>query len=142
MHNMVLTRLARGGFNKVGDWKSDSKETKFSGRFSASYHYRPSGAEVNASSIRMVDTTKFADCFNVLSVNANHVTVGPDVKLYDKGEVIAERQEKIGNHIVGFSPEINKALAEETQYYLDQIADGHLPPALPRSRLGRVRPAL
>ena len=53
-----------------------------------------------------------------------------------------ERQENAGNHIVGFTPEINDALAAEMQHYLDLVAEGREPPYLPKSRLGRKNVSL
>ena len=142
MTNMVLTRFARGGYETSGDWKSTgSGPTQLDGRWQASYHKRPSGAEISTDKIRMVDTAELANSYRVLDADSNSVTVGPGKTAHGgAGPKIAEVQEEAGNHIVGFTTEINNALAAETQHYLDLIADGKEPPYLPKSRLGRTKP--
>ena len=142
MTNMVMTRFARGGYEKPGDWKSTgSGPTKFNDRWSEKYNTRPSGDEVSPDKIRDVDTGELANSYRVLSADANQVTVGPGKTSHGgAGPKIAKREEDGGNHIVGFTREINTALAQETQYYLDRIAEGREPPYLPKSRLGRSRP--
>ena len=145
MTNMVVTRFARGGYEQKGDWKSASGHRKFQDRWSKSYNVRPSEDIVTPDKIRNVDTTTLSSNYRVLSADANQVTVGPNKTVRNPITntpitKIAEREERIGNHIVGFTREINTALAQETQYYLDRIAEGREPPYLPKSRLGRSRP--
>lgn len=138
MENMVLIRFLRGGYIKVGDWLSKAVATKFSGRFSVDYKKRPSGAEVTADKIRMLDTNELANSYRILSATANEVTVGPGKTSHGgAGEAIAEKEENSGNHIVGFTEEINSALKYEMQNYLDKVANGKEPPYLPKSRIGR-----
>jgi len=138
MENMVLIRFLRGGYKMKGDWKSTASSTKFGGRWSEKYNKRPSGATVSADKIRMLDTNELANSYRQLSVDHNHVTVGPDKRSHGgDGELIAEKEEKAGNHIVGFTDEINKALEYEMQNYLDMVANGREPPYLPKSSIGR-----
>jgi len=138
MENMVLIRFLRGGFKRKGDWKSTASSTKFGGRWALKYNKRPSGATVSPDKIRMLDTNELANSYRILTATANKVTIGPGKTSHGgDGELIAEKEEKAGNPIVGFTPEINKAMDYELQNYLDQVANGREPPYLPKSRIGR-----
>ena len=139
MQSQVIVRFARGGYESPGDWKSASAETKYDGRWSKDYDTRPSGDEVTAGKIRNVDTRQFANSYRVISADHEHATVGPGVSgKGGKAPLIAEREENIDNHIVGFSSETIRALDTEMQNYLDHMArTGESPPYLPKSHLGR-----
>ena len=138
MENMVLIRFLRGGYKTVSDWKSKASATKFDGRWSVGYKKRPSGQEVTPDKIRMVDTKELANSYRILHADHNSVTVGPGKRGHGgAGEKIAEKEEKAGNAIVGFTEEINKALTYEMENYVHLVATGREPPYLPKSRIGR-----
>ena len=59
-------------------WMSSAPETKFGGRFAASYKTRPSGAEVTADKVRLTDTAELRGSYKILSCDPEQVTVGPN----------------------------------------------------------------
>jgi len=144
MENMVIIRFLRGGYRVKGDWKTASKRGKFQDRWSEPYWVRPTKNIVSPDKIRNVDTRTMGNNHKILSATPNSVTVGPSTTVRNpvNGALIskiAEREEKIGNHIVGFTDEINTAMTYEMQNYLDLVANGKEPPYLPKSRIGRKR---
>ena len=146
MVNMVLIRFLRGGYLAAGDWLSNARETKLGGRWAKDYKKRPSGQLITADKIRLVDSgndAELANSYRGLEVTANSATVGPGKTAHGGAGIdIAKQAETLrpagwGNHIVGFTTEINEALKYEMQNYLDRMATGKEPPYLPKSRLGR-----
>jgi len=139
MQSQVIVRFARGGFNQSGDWKSTSEgPTKYNDRWAKDYHIRPSGAEVTADKIRMVDTGNLANSYRVLEASQDHVTVGPGKTAHGGAAgVIAEAQENAGNNIVGFSSETMTAMDAEVQHALDRMANGQEIHYQPKSRLSK-----
>ena len=88
--------------------------------------------------LKEVDTKELANSYRILHADHNSVTVGPGKRGHGgAGEKIAEKEEKAGNTIVGFTEEINKALTYEMENYVHLVATGREPPYLPKSRLGR-----
>lgn len=116
---------------KDGDrnpWKSNAADTKFNGRFAASYKTRPSGDTVTADKVRLTDTAELRGSYRKLEVDADHVTVGPEGA---RNETIAKAaEEKWGNRIAGWG-EFRESFA---RVEIDKVWD-HVTRGIPISRI-------
>jgi len=141
MYLIVQVRFLTGKGPDRELWKSSAAETKFGGKFAASYKKRPSGRAVTSSSLRLSDTGELRDAFRVLQYSANHVEVGPTTRA--KGGVakkIAERAETDWkNHIVGWDRGAIKIMDMEIEKGLDLVARGISIDKTPKPTQAQIR---
>lgn len=100
IRDMIKASFLAGKDPDGNPWKSSAAVTQHGGRFAASYHRRPSGAEVTADKSRLTDTAELRGSYKILSVDPDQVTVGPEG---ERNINIATRAEtEWGNGIAGW----------------------------------------
>jgi hypothetical protein len=137
MVTMVIVAFATGTGPDDKPWRSKAAETKLGGRFSKRYNKRPSGATVDASSIRNLDKGALANTHRVLHAGPILVCVGPGKGKHDTARSIMEREATYGNFAVGWDKARIRIVQAELQAFFDEVAQGKTPRYLPRSRIQR-----
>jgi len=135
MHNMIMIRFLRGAGPNNDKWTSWSSKTQQNGRWSANYKKRPSGAMITADKIRLIDTRTLANSYK-RKIKPGFAEVGPTG---ERNKKIAENEANHGNDIVGWDAQVTNATTMEMQAFVDRMALGLPPRAIPVSSIGKKR---
>jgi len=112
-------------------WKSTADETQFGGKFAKSYKYRSDKTKVTASSLRLSDTEKFRESYDVLWASKSNVEVGPvntRGETFDNRQIAKVAETKWKNHIVGWGKRGKQIMDHIVSRALDYVMMGKTPP--------------
>jgi hypothetical protein len=122
IRDLIKVSFLAGKDGNGARWTSSAAETKFGDRFAESYKTRPSGAEVTADKVRLTDTAELRGSYQILSVDSEHVEVGPRG---ERNKNIALRAETIWrNAIAGFGTFRERIVMIEVNKAWDHFANG------------------
>lgn len=122
IRDLIYVSFYAGKDGDGNQWVSSSANTKFGGRFAASYNIRPSEEEVTADKVRLTDEGTLRDSYKILTYDADEVTVGPKG---DRNINIATRAESIwGNAIAGWGKFRERVALLEINKVWEHFANG------------------